>query len=294
MDELVDVGCAVGAGFIYDAAGAEVQDCVHSDVPFDSFFVAGIGAHAVTEGTHVTIETNLDNDAVSTCSRVGTRRAASRSPCDGRRCGGRRTGFEERRSSTRRWASRSSRWSSPSGPPLCDGSRVAAFAERNDDVIAPSAHTRRSASGPLPLGCRRSSFGLDRRPAACCTPPDAMSSNARTARSTAVQADCLAFRCPRVLDRPASDQSQRAAPKMTHHHFGLFSQLVRPVTSAAVAATPSSGARPAIQAVGVRVVALPRDDVDADLIAQLQRRRRRPLRLIRSVDIVMSKLPVAQ
>jgi len=35
----------------------------------------------------VTIETNLDNDAVSTCLRVGTRRAASRSPCDGRRCG---------------------------------------------------------------------------------------------------------------------------------------------------------------------------------------------------------------
>jgi len=87
VDELVDVGCAVGAGFIYDAAGAEVQDCVHSDVPFDSFFVADIGARSVTEGTHVTIETNLDNDAVSTCLRVGTRRAASRSPCDGRRCG---------------------------------------------------------------------------------------------------------------------------------------------------------------------------------------------------------------
>jgi len=67
VDELVDVGCAVGAGFIYDAAGAEVQDCVHSDVPFDSFFVADIGARSVTEGTHVTIETNLDNDALSTC-----------------------------------------------------------------------------------------------------------------------------------------------------------------------------------------------------------------------------------
>ena len=44
-------------------------------------------ARSVTEGTHVTIETNLDNDALSMCLRVGTRRAASRSPCDSRRCG---------------------------------------------------------------------------------------------------------------------------------------------------------------------------------------------------------------
>ena len=71
MDELVDVGCAVGAGLIYDAAGAEVQDCVHSDVPFDSFFVADIGTRSVTRGTHVTTETNLDNDPDTTSLESG-------------------------------------------------------------------------------------------------------------------------------------------------------------------------------------------------------------------------------
>ncbi|BBX85408.1 hypothetical protein MAUB_32810 [Mycolicibacterium aubagnense] len=62
-----DVRRRVGAGFVNSAAGAEVQDSVHSDNPFGSFFVWTLCRQwhpywgAVINGTHVTIETNIDN-----------------------------------------------------------------------------------------------------------------------------------------------------------------------------------------------------------------------------------------
>jgi len=39
VDEIGDVGLAEGPGFIGEASGAEVQDSVHTDVPFHSFLV---------------------------------------------------------------------------------------------------------------------------------------------------------------------------------------------------------------------------------------------------------------
>ena len=65
LNQLVDVGLAVGAGLINDAIGAAIQDCVHSDVPFRSFFVVGCvvtTSTTVTRVTHVTTEINLNND----------------------------------------------------------------------------------------------------------------------------------------------------------------------------------------------------------------------------------------
>jgi hypothetical protein len=104
----------------------------------------------------VTIETNLDNDAVPTCFRMGTRRAASRSPCDGRRCGGRGIGFEER-------SLLDEALGEPieplifaaAGPPLCDGSRVDAFVngDENDGALGslnrPPTSRRRRPRSPL-------------------------------------------------------------------------------------------------------------------------------------------------
>ena len=70
MNKLGDVGLGVGAGFIDDAVGAEVQDCVHSHVPFDSFFAvksASATPTTVTGVAHVTTEANIDHDTDTTC-----------------------------------------------------------------------------------------------------------------------------------------------------------------------------------------------------------------------------------
>jgi hypothetical protein len=58
VNELVDVGLAVGAGFIDGAVGAEIQDGVHKGVPFGSIVVL----RAVTRVIHVAVGTTLDNE----------------------------------------------------------------------------------------------------------------------------------------------------------------------------------------------------------------------------------------
>jgi hypothetical protein len=46
LEEAIDIGLGVGAGFIYGAIGAEVKDCVHKGDPFDSFLAGQDGADA--------------------------------------------------------------------------------------------------------------------------------------------------------------------------------------------------------------------------------------------------------
>ena len=63
--ELVDIGLAIGASFINDATWAAVKDCVHSNIPFHSFFIIwSVANHIslVTCVTRVTAETNLNNN----------------------------------------------------------------------------------------------------------------------------------------------------------------------------------------------------------------------------------------
>jgi hypothetical protein len=45
VDELGEIGLAVGLGLIGGAIGVEVQDSVHSDVPFNSFVAVDRGGN---------------------------------------------------------------------------------------------------------------------------------------------------------------------------------------------------------------------------------------------------------